>query len=124
MFVTSDGGDVEIAHPDEMHALLLAQMRATHVAVEHHVAVSHLAALVLLHQALLRGHVLDAITHDVGVGIAPYQRTELGPTDVQTQSLDLVFGVLAVDHARQVEHLRAVVDLRPDDYPTGSGDSG
>mmetsp|Transcript_11990 Transcript_11990/g.44558 ORF Transcript_11990/g.44558 Transcript_11990/m.44558 type:complete len:360 (+) Transcript_11990:3098-4177(+) len=86
-------------------------MRAPHVSEQRDVPV--VGALVLLHLSGI-GDVLDAVHKQVGMGVPPEQRPKLQAAHVEVQQPDLALWVLAVRHSVHVEHLCALVDLRPE----------
>eukprot|EP00968_Pinguiococcus_pyrenoidosus_P002137 scaffold111_cov252-Pinguiococcus_pyrenoidosus.AAC.5 len=95
----------------EVHVCVLLQMRAPHVSEQRDVPV--VGALVLLHLSGI-GDVLDAVHKQVGMGVPPEQRPKLQAAHVEVQQPDLALWVLAVRHSVHVEHLCALVDLRPE----------
>ena len=103
--------DDEVAAAHEVHRRARLEMRAAHVAEERDVPVALPPRRV---DAARVRDVLDAVDQQVAVRVAPAQRPELDAREVQVHEPDLALRVLAVDDAAHVEHLGALVDLRPE----------
>ncbi len=93
-----------------MNARIFAKWTAAHVSIETHCAVT---LLVLSYQVGLR-QIFHAVSdHERMIG-AVSQVLELHHRDETRQVVHLVFAVLAVHHACQVEQLGALVNLCPE----------
>ena len=93
------GGGHQVAHPRDVHGLVLPHVRAAQIAVHGDGAV-HLGRLA---HELARRELLHAVREEVRVRRAERERAELHHTDEAAQVLDLGIGVSAVNDAREIE---------------------
>ena len=94
-----------------MHLRTQSIIGATHVTIESHGAVAFALGLTNL---LARRKILETVGEQVGMGVAKDEGAELHDRDEAGEVENLGVGVAAVEDAREVEELCALVDLRPE----------